>query len=87
MTEWIEFAPLSELPPEGALEHVVADRVIVIFRRDATLYAIDLICSHQGGLLSQGDVHGSLVCCPWHGWQFDMRSGQCTLNPKVCQKT
>ncbi len=87
MTEWTEFAPLSELPPEGAWERVVADRVIVFFRRDATLYAIDEICSRQGGPLSQGDGHESLVRCPWHGWQFDMRSGQCTLNPQVCQKT
>jgi hypothetical protein len=61
MAEWIEFAPWSELSPEEALERVVADRVIAIFRLDAILYAIDGIGSHQG------EVHGSLVRCPWHG--------------------
>jgi nitrite reductase/ring-hydroxylating ferredoxin subunit len=61
MAEWIKFAPWSELSPEGALECVFADRAIAILCRDATLYVIDGIGWHQG------EVHGSLVRCPWHG--------------------
>ena len=51
----------------------------------ALISAIDGICPHQGGPLADGIVEGTTVTCPWHGWQFDIRSGKTPLGPKIKQ--
>ena len=43
--------------------------------RELTYYAIGDTCTHRGGLLSEGDVQGTKVTCPWHGADFDLKSG------------
>jgi len=35
-------------------------------------------CTHMGALLSEGRIHGASVVCGWHGWTFDLATGQCT---------
>ena len=47
-----------------------------LFRVDGTVYAIDGACSHAGGPLAQGEIKGGVVTCPWHGFQFDVTTGQ-----------
>ena len=36
---------------------------------------------HRGGPLGEGDLKGSVVTCPWHGWQFEVTTGTCMANP------
>ena len=43
--------------------------------------AMDNECLHQGGSLGQGVVEDSKVVCPWHGWQWDPKTGQAAHNP------
>jgi nitrite reductase/ring-hydroxylating ferredoxin subunit len=43
------------------------------------------ICPHQGGPLAEGLVEGTMVTCPWHGWQFDIPTGKTPLGPKIKQ--
>ena len=38
---------------------------------------------HRGGPLSDGTVAGTVVTCPWHGWQFDVPTGACVQDPTV----
>jgi nitrite reductase/ring-hydroxylating ferredoxin subunit len=66
---------------------VVAGRVVAVFRLGDDVVAIDGICPHAGGPLAQGMVAHDLVTCPWHGWQYDLRSGQHRLNPRICVET
>jgi nitrite reductase/ring-hydroxylating ferredoxin subunit len=40
-------------------------------------YAIDNFCPHKGAPLSEGMLCGHVLECGWHGWQFDVRSGEC----------
>lgn len=61
------------------------DRVVALFNVAGTYYALDGVCPHQGGPLGQGELRGHVVTCPWHGWQFDVRSGQHQLNARVRQ--
>jgi nitrite reductase/ring-hydroxylating ferredoxin subunit len=49
---------------------------IALFNVDGTLYAIDDVCSHAGGPLSEGALAGYIVTCPFHGSTFDVRTGQ-----------
>jgi nitrite reductase (NADH) small subunit len=44
-------------------------------------HAIDNTCIHRGGPLGEGDLEGSVVTCPWHGWQYDVTTGACVANP------
>ena len=85
MPEFVKLATLDELPPGGAKEVEHDGRIIALFNVGGIISAIDGICPHQGGPLAEGMVEGTIVTCPWHGWQFDVRSGQSTLGSKLKQ--
>jgi len=74
---------MSEIPAGAAKEVTVGDRVIAVFNVDGTLHALDGICPHAGGPLAKGEVAGSIVTCPWHGWQFDVTTGRHCLAPRI----
>jgi nitrite reductase (NADH) small subunit len=68
---------LEELPAgRPLLVERAATRVAVVRAGDA-VYACADACSHRGGPLSAGKVSGTRLACPWHGWVYDVRSGQC----------
>lgn len=76
---------LSDCPPGTCLETVAADRIVALFNVDGIMYALDGVCPHQGGPLGRGCLEGAIVTCPWHGWQFDVRSGSHLLSQTVIQ--
>ena len=55
---------------------MAGERIVAVFNVDGTFYALDGICPHQGGPLGKGSLCGSIVTCPWHGFQFDVTTGQ-----------
>jgi nitrite reductase/ring-hydroxylating ferredoxin subunit len=83
--DWIRVARLSEFPSGATRELVAGGRVIALFHVAGTIYALDGICPHQGGPLGKGTLAGCVVTCPWHGWQFDVCSGQHQLNSRIVQ--
>jgi nitrite reductase/ring-hydroxylating ferredoxin subunit len=85
MAEWVEIAKVADCPPGTALEVVAGDRIVAVFNVDGTFSALDGVCPHQGGPLGQGLLNGCIVTCPWHGWQFDVRSGQSQLSASIAQ--
>jgi nitrite reductase/ring-hydroxylating ferredoxin subunit len=85
MSRWVRVAAASDCPPGSALEVVAEDRVVALFNVDGQWYALDGVCPHQGGPLGKGRLVGCVVTCPWHGWQFDVRSGQHQLSVSVRQ--
>ncbi len=52
------------------------DKPIALFNVEGEFYAINAICPHMGGHLSEGALRGAVVTCPWHGWTFDVRDGK-----------
>jgi nitrite reductase (NADH) small subunit len=76
MAHWIRVASLDECPAGSAREVIAEDRVIAVYHVDDQVYALDGICAHQGGPLGEGKLEGCVVTCPWHGWQYDVRTGQ-----------
>lgn len=85
MANWTRAARTEECPPGAAIERVAGDRVVALFNVEGTLYALDGICPHQGGPLGEGELTGTIVTCPWHGWQFDVRTGQHCTGSRVVQ--
>ena len=85
MPRFVRLAALDELP-SGTMKEVEIDgRIIGLFNVDGVISAIDGICPHQGGPLAEGSLEGTTVTCPWHGWQFDVRTGRTLLGAKIHQ--
>lgn len=74
---FVKVAELSEIPP-GTARLVVGpfDKPIALFNVAGRIYAINHVCPHQGGPLAEGTLAGTVVACPWHGWTFDVRTGE-----------
>jgi nitrite reductase (NADH) small subunit len=64
------------LRPGECNEYVAEGRVVALFNVAGTFHALDGICPHQGGPLGKGALAGCIVTCPWHGFQFDVTTGQ-----------
>ena len=85
MADWIAIARIEECPPGASIERVAGDRMVALANVEGTLHALDGLCPHQGGPLGTGRLCGTILTCPWHGWQFDVGNGRHTLSPTVRQ--
>lgn len=74
--EAIEVASADEIPDGEGLVVEVAGEQIAIFELEDGYYALDHVCTHQGGPLGEGKVEGGCVYCPWHGHEFDIKTGE-----------
>ena len=54
---------------------------IALFDAKGNIYAIDNTCLHRGGPLAEGDLDGTVVTCPWHGWEYDITTGASLDDP------
>lgn len=83
MADFVKVAHASEIP-EGAAKAVeVNGRTLALFNANGTFYAIDNACKHRGGPLAEGDVYGTRVVCPWHGWEYDFSTGRSVDDPSM----
>ncbi|WZO96153.1 non-heme iron oxygenase ferredoxin subunit [Isosphaeraceae bacterium EP7] len=69
-------ASLSDIPADGKLVVEVEGRSIALFSVDGTVYALDDVCTHDGGPLAEGRLEGCVIECPRHGAKFDVRTGR-----------
>jgi nitrite reductase/ring-hydroxylating ferredoxin subunit len=91
-------APVSEIPPGGRKLVTVKGRPIAIFNIGGEFFGLLNRCPHQGGNLFAGRLtglleapvpgkyvysrQGEILRCPWHGWEFDIRTGQSYCDPE-----
>ena len=69
---------VHDLPPGASVRVELSDGdELVVYNVDGEFYATENFCPHKGALLSEGVFCGHIVECGWHGWQFDVRSGDC----------
>lgn len=83
MSNFVPVLSLDELPEGTTKECAAEGRVIALYRVGDEVHALDGVCPHAGGPLGQGRLEGCIVTCPWHGWQFDVTSGQHCLNENL----
>ena len=90
-------ATIAEVPPGQHKKVHVKGRDIALFNLAGTYYALGDRCPHESGSLCAGKVvglalsdepgkyrlerPGEFVKCPWHGWEFDIRTGQSYCDP------
>jgi 3-phenylpropionate/trans-cinnamate dioxygenase ferredoxin component len=83
MGPFVKVASQSELPPGGKKLVEVDGRAIALFNVDGAIYAIDDVCTHDGGPLAEGELEGCEIQCPRHGARFDIRTGRPLCMPAI----
>lgn len=78
---WIRVCAQSELLPGEFKVACDGDVPIAVFNIDGELYAIEDVCTHDGGELAGGELHGYEIECPRHGARFDVRTGAVLCAP------
>ena len=97
MTKY-QVATTDEIPVGERKIVTVAGRSIGVFNVAGTYFALRNTCPHQGGPLCDGPITGFLTArvpgeysytrrgeilkCPWHGWEFDIKTGQSWVDPE-----
>jgi nitrite reductase/ring-hydroxylating ferredoxin subunit len=71
----------DDIPDGGSMVFAVEGREVAVFRREGRLFAIDDHCPHKKASLAAGSCDALSVACPWHGWQFDLRTGESLDHP------
>ena len=75
MGRFVKVASLADVPPGATTVVVVEGKEIALFNHGGTVYALDNTCPHAGGPLAEGTLEQDLVECPWHGAQFNLKTG------------
>jgi nitrite reductase (NADH) small subunit/3-phenylpropionate/trans-cinnamate dioxygenase ferredoxin subunit len=87
MPQLTKVASKSDIPPGTAKVVEIGGKAVALFNCDGQFYAIENACKHRGGPLAEGSVSGTSVTCPWHGWEYDVTSGACQMDPSISVQT
>ena len=74
--DFVAVARVEDVPP-GTIRGVRAgEEEIALAHCDGGFYAVQQHCLHLQGPLGEGRLNGCVLSCPWHGWQYDVRTGE-----------
>lgn len=80
-SDFVRVCKISDLPDPGKTVVEVGDRLVALFHVSGTFWAIDDLCTHDGGPLAEGELVDHTVICPRHGAKFDIRTGRALTMP------
>ena len=83
MSDFVTVARAEDVPPGTGRTVEVHGVWIALFNVNGSFYAVDNTCPHAGGPIGEGSLAGEVVTCPWHGWQFNLRTGEREGNPNI----
>ncbi len=83
MAEWVSLIETEALGPGDREVFDVGEHYVAVFNVDGTYYAVEDICTHDGGPLADGTLDGYAIECPRHGARFDIRDGRVLAPPAV----
>ena len=83
MAEFVKVGKTSDFPSGAGKIVEVNGKTLAVFNVEGNFYALDNTCLHRGGPIADGELDGTNVVCPWHGWRYDLRTGGTTFNPAV----
>jgi len=87
MKQFMKVASTNELSPGQCKVAQAGAKTVALYNVEGKLYALDNTCLHRGGPLGEGSITGTVVTCPWHGWQYDVTNGKCMANPSMAVAT
>lgn len=80
---FVRAANLADVPAGAIHEIEVAGKAVALANVAGKFFAINNTCLHRGGPLGQGSLQGSIVTCPWHGWEYDVTTGKLVQNQNM----
>ena len=81
MADFFKAAEASELEEGEMLPVEVDGELVCLAKIEGTVYAFTDNCTHISGPLNEGELAGYVLTCPWHGAQFDVRTGKAVRGP------
>ncbi|MGH8458960.1 MAG: non-heme iron oxygenase ferredoxin subunit [Nevskiales bacterium] len=75
MSEWVTVGAAASIAPGSCQVVEIDDAKIAVYNLDGLFYAIEDVCTHDGGELASGRLEGDQVTCPRHGARFCIRTG------------
>ena len=81
MSDFVRVASTADVPDPGRELVEVGDRLVALFHVGGKFFAIDDVCTHDGGPLGEGQLEGFTIACPRHGAKFDIRDGRALTMP------
>ena len=79
----VPVAKVSDIAPGTTKAVRVGDIDVMLCNVDGSIYAIEDVCTHDGGILDQGRLDGACIECPRHGARFDVRTGTALTLPAI----
>jgi metal-sulfur cluster biosynthetic enzyme/nitrite reductase/ring-hydroxylating ferredoxin subunit len=83
MADFVRVADVTEIPDPGKTLVEVAGEMVALFHVEGRYYALDDVCTHDGGPLADGELRDHKIACPRHGAKFDIRTGAALTMPAV----
>ena len=83
MAEFVKVANLSDLEAGTCGTVEAGGKAIALFNVGGTVYALDNTCLHRGGPLGEGTMEDDVVTCPWHMWEYNVRTGENLGDPSL----
>jgi nitrite reductase (NADH) small subunit len=80
---YVTVAQVDEIPPGTCRTVEVAGIFLALCNVNGVFLAVDNTCPHAGGPLGEGALEGEVLECPWHGWRFNVRTGERPENPLI----
>lgn len=77
MNAFLRVGPVRELDASGEVRTLLGRAVRIWRDQSGEWRAMEMVCRHQNGDLSQGTREGEIVTCPRHGWRYDLSTGEC----------
>jgi nitrite reductase (NADH) small subunit len=83
MAEFVKVARCYEIADGTGKVVEVNGLLVALFNSGGQFYAIDNACLHLGAPLGDGEVYGTRVICPLHGWEYDFTTGRNVDDPSM----
>src|SRR5262245_36502488 len=81
MSRFVEVARKSEIPENGVIGVEIEGKSLALVKLEGVVYALADACPHESGPLSEGQIVGEEIECPWHRSCFNVKTGRVTRDP------
>src|SRR5688500_2462243 len=82
-TDYITVTQVDQIPPGRCRTVDIEGIHLALCNVNGTFLAVDNTCPHAGGPLGEGTMDEDVLECPWHGWRFNVRTGERPENPEI----
>jgi len=83
MADFVKVCKTTDVKAGCGRSIEISGKPLALFNVDGGIYAINDVCGHRGGPLGEGELDGKTVICPWHGWRYNVTTGENELVPDL----